>query len=170
MKMSKYRFTVTDYRKITRSMLYFFVFMLPSMFITFFILKPYKEVDYLIAAFIIAAVVLVVYFGVVKYALIYDSEFSLDDNGIYERNIKKNKEFSFTWDDIESIKFSNTKHVDNMNEYMTIKFISSKHTISVTRQSNDYEQQKLYDSFKEELLKMLSKSGLAEKIEINESV
>ncbi len=166
--MPKYRFAVTDYKKITRSMLYFFILMLPAMFVTFFILKSYKDIDYLIAVFIIASVVLVVYFGVVKYALIYDSEFVLDDSGIYERNIKKDKEFKFAWDAIENVKFSNTKHVENVNEYLTIKFRTSKHTISITRQSDDNEQREMYDAFKNELLQMLANRSLAEKIVITD--
>lgn len=163
-EMPKFRFTVKDYRKITRSMLYFFVTMLPVMFLVLFLIKTQKDYYYLIAGFAAALVVLGVYFGVIKYAMIYDSEFTIDDDGIKEHNLKTNKHFAFNWDKVESLKISNTKHVSERREYLTIRFLNSKHTISISGEDDDEE---IFNIFKQLLIDKLRIKGLQDKIEIN---
>lgn len=165
--MQKFRFTVTDYRRITRSMLYFFVAMLPILFIGLYLLRTHRDIYFLIATFIAAILVLAVYFGVVKYAMIYDSEFSIDKSGIKENNLKNGKRFEFNWDKVESIKISKTKHVADVREYLTIKFTNSHHTISIS-EDEDRETKDLFQSFKSQLLENMTKQGYKSKIEITD--
>jgi hypothetical protein len=165
--MQKFRFTVTDYRRITRSMLYFFVAMLPILFIVLYLLKTHRDIYFIIATFIAAIVVLAVYFGVVKYAMIYDSEFMIDEKGINENNLKNGKHFEFNWDKVESIKISNTKHVADVREYLTIKFNNSNHTISIS-EDDESDIRDLFQSFKTQLIENMTKQGYQSKIEITD--
>jgi hypothetical protein len=165
--MTKFRFTVTDYRRITRSMLYFFVAMLPILFLVLYLLKTHRDIYYVLATFASAIIVLAVYFGVVKYAMIYDSEFEIDETGIKENNLKNGKQFEFNWDKVESIKISNTKHVADVREYLTIKFTNSKHTISIS-ENDDVDTRNLFQSFKSQLIENMTNQGYQDKIEITE--
>ncbi|MCO5251137.1 MAG: hypothetical protein M9949_06920 [Candidatus Kapabacteria bacterium] len=130
-------------------------------------LKTHRDIYFVLATFVAAILVLAVYFGVVKYALIYDSEFEIDKIGIKENNLKNGKGFEFSWDKVESIKISNTKHVADVREYLTIKFTNSKHTISIS-ENDDVDTRNLFQSFKSQLIENMTNQGYQDKIEITE--
>lgn len=135
--MNKFRFRVADYKKISRALFLMMIILIPLLLITVFIFSFNNSVFSVLIGlgFVFSAVLL--YFGLMKYYLIYDSEFIVDERGITERNLKTGKIQNFDWNMIDSFKYTDAKHTIEPKEYLKITFKNSTHTITVSEFTKD---------------------------------
>ncbi|MBX3043358.1 MAG: hypothetical protein KIT33_05660 [Candidatus Kapabacteria bacterium] len=155
--MNVFRFQVADYKRISQFLFAMVITAIPLVLITFYFLSSYSAFPYVLSAIFILMLIIAVYMSLLKYFLIYDSEFTLSNEGILEKNLKNNKEVFFKWEDVELFKFGSTKHTNEDKEYLKMSFNSSKHTISVAEFKSDEGKMKLFANFRDTIESFLLK-------------
>lgn len=135
--MKIYKFKVADYKRIAKSVFILSVIMIPVVLILFYLIRDYSRIPFLVTGILLIFTIVAIYLSFLKYFLVYDSEFVLDENGIKEKNLKNGKEFFFKWDDVSGFKTGAAKITGEDKEYLTISFKNTSHTISVSEFIHD---------------------------------
>jgi hypothetical protein len=145
--MNKFNFRVADYKRISQMFFWMAISIIPLLFLSFFFIRNLSDITIIVSGLIILGIFVVVYLSLIKYYLVYDSEFTLDDEGIKERNLKTGNEMYYRWSDVNTFKFGKTKHTAENKDYLTLTFKSSNHTISVSEYRDDYRKLEIFNNF-----------------------
>jgi hypothetical protein len=156
--MQSFVFKVSDYKRISKLIFGLAVVILPLILFSYYFIREFNPLQIIIIGLVLIILITTVYLSLLKYFLIYESQFFIDETGITEKNLKTEKLITFKWSEVQSFKSGPAKHTSENKEYLTLSFKNSNHTISVAVYHDNKAQMKQFNEFRNNIEKFIHNS------------
>lgn len=163
--MNIFNFQVADFKRISKMIFGLAMLLIPLILLSFYFIRDYSDLPFIITGLLILIISVAFYLSILKFQLIYNSEFTINHEGIIEKNLKTGKTMFFRWEDIESFKSSEARHTNENKEYIKITFYNTNHTISISEYIHDAKKMAVFNMFKSKITENLKSNQIIKNID-----